>query len=175
MREKLHVSELNRMSINSFKEADKRPVDLILNNIRSAANVGSMFRSADAFRIRKIWLCGITPQPPDRALAKTALGAEKSMDWEYQHDAQVLVAELKSNNYRIVAVEHTNESIPLHRLKHDDHSIAFILGNEVFGVDDSLLLQSDICVEIPQFGTKHSLNVSVCAGIVLWHYTHHWL
>lgn len=175
MREKLHVSELNRLSINSFKEAEKRPVDLILNNIRSAANVGSMFRSADAFRIRKIWLCGITPQPPDRSLAKTALGADKSMDWEYRQDALALLSELKSKNYRIAAVEHTTESIPLHQLKHDDENIAFIVGNEVFGVEDALLQQSDVCVEIPQFGTKHSLNVSVCAGIVLWHYTHHWL
>lgn len=175
MREKLHVSELNRLSINSFKEAEKRPVDLILNNIRSAANVGSMFRSADAFRIRKIWLCGITPQPPDRALAKTALGADKSMDWEYRQDALALLAELKSGNYRIAAVEHTTESIPLHQLKHNDEHIAFIMGNEVFGVEDALLQHADVCVEIPQFGTKHSLNVSVCAGIVLWHYTHHWL
>jgi tRNA G18 (ribose-2'-O)-methylase SpoU len=175
MPEKLHVSELNRLSINSFKEAEKRPVDLILNNIRSAANAGSMFRSADAFRIRKIWLCGITPQPPDRALAKTALGADKSMDWEYRQDALALLGELKSQNYRIVAVEHTTESTPLNQLKHDDHNIAFIVGNEVFGIEDALLQRSDSCVEIPQFGTKHSLNVSVCAGIVLWHYTQHWL
>lgn len=171
MREKLHLTELNRLSINEFRQATKRPVDLILLNIRSAGNVGSMFRSADAFRIHKIWLCGMSPQPPDRELSKTALGAEQSMNWEYRSVALALIKELKELGYRILAVEHTTESVNLDLLQPLDQPVAFVMGNEVFGIDDAVLQHCDACIEIPQFGTKHSLNVSVCAGIVLWHYT----
>jgi 23S rRNA (guanosine2251-2'-O)-methyltransferase len=172
VREKLHLTELNRLTLNEFRQAFKRPVDLILLNIRSAGNVGSMFRSADAFRIHKIWLCGISPQPPDRELSKTALGAEKSVSWEYRSDALALIQELKEQGFHILAVEHTNESTPLDKLEPLEQPVVFVLGNEVFGIDDSVLNHCDACIEIPQFGTKHSLNVSVCAGIVLWHYTH---
>ncbi len=172
MPDKLHLTELNRLSISDFKLAAKRSVDLILLNIRSAGNVGSMFRSADAFCINKIWLCGITPQPPDRELSKTALGADQSMSWEYRSDAISLVRELKQQDYRIIAVEHTTASRPLNDLRPITQPVAFVMGNEVFGVDNPVLECCDSCVEIPQFGTKHSLNVSVCAGIVLWHYTH---
>jgi tRNA G18 (ribose-2'-O)-methylase SpoU len=132
-----------------------------------------MFRSADAFRIHKIWLCGITPTPPDRELSKTALGAEQSMNWEYRSDTLALIGELKLQEYRVIAVEHTTASIPLQDLEPSEQPVALVMGNEVFGVDDAVLAQCDACVEIPQYGTKHSLNVSVCAGIVLWHYTKH--
>lgn len=171
MPQKLHLTQLNRMSVSEFRNARKRPVEVVLDNIRSAGNVGSIFRSADAFRINKIWLCGFTPVPPDRELSKTALGAEKSVAWEYRTDAAALLSELKDSGYRCIAVEHTDASKPLNDFTPPAEPLLLILGNEVFGVQQHLIDLCDASVEIPQFGTKHSLNVSVCAGIVLWQLT----
>ena len=165
---KLKNEELDRLSVEDFKEADKIPVCLILDDIRSMHNVGSAFRTGDAFRIEKIYLCGITAQPPHREINKTALGATETVDWEYCESVTELVERLKPE-WTIVSIEQVENSTSLldfHPEKGKKY--AFIFGNEVFGVNQDAVKQSDMCIEIPQFGTKHSLNVSVTVGVVVW-------
>jgi 23S rRNA (guanosine2251-2'-O)-methyltransferase len=164
------MQELQRLDLAEYKSASKVPVVLVLDNIRSLHNVGSAFRTADAFRIEKIILSGITASPPHREIQKTALGATESVDWEYQKDAKETILALKKQNYTIIAVEQCQNSIELQEYKSDkQEKTVLIFGNEVEGVSDELLNVSDLQLEIPQIGTKHSLNISVSIGIVFWH------
>ena len=166
---KLSLKELNRVSVETFKEQDKTPIVLVLDNIRSALNVGSAFRTADAFALEKIYLCGITAKPPHREILKTAIGATSSVDWEYVEDTTSAIEQLRNNAYQIVAVEQAKESTLLQDFDvKADSKIALIFGNEVKGVAESVMTQLDACIEVPQFGTKHSLNISVCIGVVVW-------
>lgn len=166
---KLSLDELNRLSVDAFKESEKFPYCLILDDIRSLNNVGSVFRTADAFRASKLFLCGITGQPPHRDITKTALGATESVDWEYVSDVNALVNQLQSAGWIVAAVEQADGSTSLSDFKPEPNkSYAFVLGNEVTGVGDAVIQQADLVLEIPQFGTKHSLNISVTAGIVCW-------
>lgn len=168
---KLSMESLNRISVQEFKDKKKLPLSLILDDVRSMANVGSVFRTADGFRVEKIYLCGITSTPPHREIEKTALGATASVDWSYYSRAEDLVKNLKEEGYRILALEQADRSVSLHRFNPEPGvRYALILGNEVFGVNDALMRLADQVIEIPQFGTKHSFNVSVSAGIFLWDY-----
>lgn len=168
---KLSVIELDRVSKEEFKTIDKTPLVVVLDNIRSLNNVGSVFRSSDAFKLEKIYLCGVTATPPNAEIHKTALGAEDSMEWEYEEDTKVVVAKLKQEGYKIFAVEQVQNSIMLDRVELDKtNKYVLILGNEVKGVQQEVVDMCDFAVEIPQFGTKHSLNVSVAAGIVIWEF-----
>jgi tRNA G18 (ribose-2'-O)-methylase SpoU len=166
---KLRLEELGRVSLETFRQVEKQPVCLVLDNLRSLHNVGSAFRTADAFRLEKIYLTGITGTPPNREIHKTALGATESVAWEYHEHAGQLVHTLKREGHRIVAIEQTTGSIPLHRFQPvTGEKLALVFGNEVNGISEAVLEKADIALEIPQEGTKHSLNVSVCMGIVLW-------
>jgi len=166
---KLKNSELNRLNIDSYKDADKNPIVLVLDNIRSLNNIGSIFRTADAFRIKAIYLCGITAQPPHREIHKTALGATDSVDWKYFKTTIEAVEELKNDGYEIISLEQADESIMLNNFSPKlNTSYAIVLGNEVKGVDQNIIDLSDYCIEIPQFGTKHSFNVTVSNGIIIW-------
>lgn len=170
---KLEVSELNRIDKESFIESIKLPVTVILDNVRSLHNVGSIFRTSDAFRIENIFLCGITATPENSLteIHKTALGAEESVEWEYSADTIRVVQDLKSKGYTIISIEQVEGSIMLNNFIADTSAkYALILGNEVKGVQQQVVDISDISIEIPQYGTKHSLNVSVSAGIVLWEF-----
>lgn len=168
---KLSVIELDRVSKEEFKTIDKTPLVVVLDNIRSLNNVGSVFRSSDAFKLEKIYLCGVTATPPNAEIHKTALGAEDSMEWEYEEDTKAVVAKLKQEGYKIFAVEQVQNSIMLDRVELDKtNKYVLILGNEVKGVQQEVVDICDFAVEIPQFGTKHSLNVSVAAGIVIWEF-----
>jgi tRNA G18 (ribose-2'-O)-methylase SpoU len=167
---KLRNEELNRLNVEQFKQSNKIPVFIVLDNIRSLNNTGSVFRTADAFRIEKIYLCGITAKPPHREIQKTALGATDSVDWKYFDTTKQAIDELKKNNFKIYAIEQADESISLENFSPDfNKKIAVIFGNEVKGVDNEIMNLIDNCIEIPQFGTKHSLNISVSVGIVVWH------
>ncbi|MBR4265342.1 MAG: RNA methyltransferase [Bacteroidales bacterium] len=167
--EKLSMEQLNRITVEEYKNADKTPMVVVLDNVRSALNVGSVFRTSDAFRVEKIVLCGITACPPNAEIRKTAIGAEQSVDWEYCKDNVEAVTNLKNQGYTIIALEQAKESVMLQHLDLSNYKkVALILGNEVKGVDDKLMDICDLCVEIPQFGTKHSLNVSVSGGIAIW-------
>jgi 23S rRNA (guanosine2251-2'-O)-methyltransferase len=169
---KLNMDELNRMSVEDFRNSEKLPVTVILDNIRSCHNIGSVFRTSDALLVEKIWLCGITATPPNKEIHKAALDAEKSVAWEYAETTVNAVMLLKHKGYKVFAVEQVSNSIPLpdftpgHNVK-----IALVFGNEVKGVEQSVIDLCDGAIEIPQFGTKHSFNVSVSAGIVLWEIT----
>ena len=166
---KLKITELNRISIEEFKEADKLPLVVVLDDIRSLHNIGSVFRTADAFRIECIYLCGITATPPHPEMHKTALGAEFTVDWKYVNNAVETVDNLRSEGYVVYSVEQAEGSIMLDELTLDrSKKYAVVMGNEVKGVQQEVIDHSDGCVEIPQYGTKHSLNVSVTAGIVIW-------
>ncbi|MCK6616893.1 MAG: RNA methyltransferase [Cyclobacteriaceae bacterium] len=166
---KLKLEELGRISVDEFKDAEKVPVCLVLDNVRSLHNVGSAFRTADAFRVEKIYLTGITGTPPHREIHKTALGATESVDWEYVGKPEEAVSKLKSLGYKIVVIEQTTESQSLHQLHvGPDEKLCLVFGNEVTGVSEPVIELADMAIEIPQSGTKHSLNVSVCLGIVLW-------
>lgn len=166
---KLTGVEMNRISTEEFHQAEKIPVMIVLDNVRSLNNVGSVFRSSDAFRIEKIWLCGITGTPPDREIHKTALGAEESIEWEYCKDSVELIKKLKADGIRLFAAEQTVNSIALQNFQIDSNQhYAVIFGNEVKGVQQEIINECDGCIEIPQFGTKHSFNISVSVGIVLW-------
>ena len=168
---KLEMDELGRLDVEGYKKSSKIPIRIVLDNIRSMNNVGSVFRTSDAFRIEKIYLCGITPQPPHRDINKTALGADKSVEWEYVNDIAELISTLKSEGLSIIGIEQTDESKSLAEMQIDDKThYAIVMGNEAFGLSDQILDQLDSCLEIPQYGTKHSLNVSVCTGIVLWEF-----
>jgi len=162
------MDELGRMSVTEFKQASKNPVMVVLDNIRSMHNVGSVFRTADAFLVEGICLCGYTPQPPHRDIHKTALGATETVDWLYFSTTLEAVKALKERHYKIYAVEQAEGSISLERFSQPDAKIAVVFGNEVEGVDSEVLKLCDGCIEIPQLGMKHSLNISVAAGIVLW-------
>lgn len=169
MSRKLENSELDRLDVEGFKEAEKSPIIIILDNVRSLNNIGSVFRTADAFLVQKIYLCGITATPPHKDIRKTALGATESVDWEYRKDTLELVGELKQNGIKIVSVEQAKNAVMLHDYKVEaDKTTALVFGNEVKGVSQEVVTASDTVVEIPQFGTKHSLNISVSAGIVVW-------
>lgn len=166
---KLKNSELNRMDVSGFKKAEKIPLIVILDNIRSLNNIGSVFRTSDAFLVEKIYLCGITAKPPHKDIHKTALGATDSVTWEYVDDTLELVKNLQSQNVKIIAIEQADNSIMLQDFELDtSQKHAVVMGNEVKGVQQEIVTKSDYCVEIPQFGTKHSLNISVSTGIVLW-------
>ena len=163
------MDELPRKNRTGFHQTDKLPVILLLENIRSMHNVGSVFRTADAFLANAIYLCGYTPRPPHRDIHKTALGATESVSWKYVENAIKEVELLKKNGYRVVGVEQVEESIPLQNFKlAEGEKMVLIFGNEVQGVSEELLRCCDACIEIPQFGMKHSLNISVAAGMVLW-------
>lgn len=162
------MDELGRMSVDEFKQAEKNPVMIVLDNIRSMHNVGSVFRTADAFLAEGICLCGYTPQPPHRDIHKTALGATETVDWIYCHSTLDAVQQLKEKGYRIYGVEQTEGSISLETFATAGTKTAIVFGNEVEGVDAEVLKLCDGCIEIPQLGMKHSLNISVAAGIVLW-------
>ncbi|MDP4130472.1 MAG: RNA methyltransferase [Bacteroidota bacterium] len=166
---KLRMDELPRKSADEFRRADKLPVVLLLENIRSMHNVGSVFRTADAFLASHIYLCGYTPRPPHRDIHKTALGATETVAWTYLHSAVDAVQQLRDAGHRIVAVEQVENSIPLQSFARTaGEELAVVFGNEVEGVSEQVLALCDACIEIPQFGMKHSLNVSVAAGMVLW-------
>lgn len=167
MRRKTHNEELGRLSADAFKKAPKQPVIVILDNIRSLHNVGSAFRTADAFRIEKIVLCGCTGRPPDREIEKTALGATQSVTWEYESETVDAVRKAKAEGYAVYSVEQTDDSISLDKFS-IDAKLALVFGNEVYGVSQDVIDVSDGIIEIPQIGTKHSLNVSVAIGVVLW-------
>ncbi len=164
---KLSMDELNRISKEDFERAEKLPIIIILDNIRSLSNVGAFFRSADAFRIGELVLCGITACPPHREIHKTALGADETVRWRYYESTEAACQALKSEGYRIFAVEQVEGSVPLQDFKFEPNT-AYILGNEVEGVSEGALPYCEGAIELPQAGTKHSINVSVCAGIVMW-------
>ena len=168
---KLKNEELNRLSKEEFKSQEKIPVLLILDNIRSMNNVGSAFRTSDAFLVEAIYLTGITAQPPHRDINKTALGATDTVDWQHFKTTQEAVDYAKQRNYIIAAVEQTDNSTYLNKFAPEpNHKYAFVFGNEAFGVEDDIVKHADLCLEIPQFGSKHSLNISVSIGVILWDY-----
>ncbi|MCC6384622.1 MAG: RNA methyltransferase [Bacteroidia bacterium] len=164
---KLKSIQLNRLSAEQAKAASSKPVVMVLDNIRSALNVGSVFRTADAFRVDAIYLCGITAQPPHREILKTALGATETVRWKYFRDVTDAIEDLRSRGFHIAVIEQTNRSILLGSFTMREQ-VALVLGNEIEGVSESILPLCDTAIEIPQHGMKHSLNVAVCAGIVLW-------
>ena len=164
---KLSMDELNRISKDDFEQADKLPIIIILDNIRSLSNVGAFFRSADAFRIGELILCGITACPPHREIHKTALGADETVKWRYFDTTEAACRQLKTEGYRIFAIEQVEDSVPLQNFAFESQT-AYILGNEVEGVSEQALPYCDGAIELPQACTKHSINVSVCAGIVMW-------
>ena len=166
---KLRNNELGRISVSTFKKTTKTPIIVVLDNIRSLNNVGAVFRTSDAFLIEKIYLCGITATPPHREIHKTALGATESVDWEYKENTLALVNELKAQGVVVAAIEQVENSVMLDEFSLDEtKKIAIVLGNEVKGVQQEVVSTADYCVEIPQKGTKHSLNISVSCGVVLW-------
>lgn len=167
---KLRMNELERKTIEEFKSSEKRPVIIVLDNVRSLLNVGSIFRTADAFSVEAIYLCGITGTPPNKEIQKTALGATDSITWKYFQETYEALQELKKSEYYIYAVEQIENSIKLNQFKIEqkNRKLAFVFGNEVSGVDENVLKLCDSALEIPQTGTKHSLNVSVSAGIIMW-------
>jgi len=165
------ITELNRISVEKFKETNKIPLIIVLDNVRSLNNIGSVFRTSDAFLVKAIYLCGITATPPNAEIHKTALGAEDSVDWLYYQDTREAIKELRQKDFAICAIEQAESSIMLDNLILDTtKKYAIVLGNEVKGVSQQVVDMCDSCIEIPQYGTKHSLNVSVAAGIVVWEF-----
>ena len=166
---KLENSELDRLTVDGFKSANKSPIIVVLDNIRSLNNIGSIFRTSDAFRIQKIYLCGISAIPPHKDIQKTALGSTESVDWEYAENTLELIKELQSNNIQVLSIEQAEKAPTLNEFTpKKKQTYALVFGNEVKGVSQEVVSQSDQVIEIPQFGTKHSLNISVSCGIVLW-------
>ncbi len=166
---KLLNEELNRLDVKNFKKAEKIPLVVVLDNVRSMNNVGSVFRTSDAFLCEKIFLCGITPTPPHRDIQKTALGATETVEWEYTKTTIEAINKLKADNYTIVSIEQVENSTMLNKfLPEENKKYAIVFGHEVKGVEQQVVDLSDLCIEIPQFGTKHSLNISVSAGVVIW-------
>jgi 23S rRNA (guanosine2251-2'-O)-methyltransferase len=166
---KLKLDELNRASVEEFKTQQKLPVAVVLDNVRSMHNVGSIFRTCDGFAVEQVCLCGITGQPPHREIEKTALGATQSINWIYHAEPLQAVEQLRKDGYKIIAVEQAERSIMLNQFDTaEGEKYALIFGNEVNGVSDEVMAAIDACIEIPQFGTKHSFNIVVSAGIVLW-------
>jgi 23S rRNA (guanosine2251-2'-O)-methyltransferase len=168
---KLENDELPRLTVDDFKAAEKIPLVVVLDNVRSSNNIGSIFRTSDAFLVNKIYLCGICAQPPDKEIHKTALGAEYSMAWEYFKTTEVAVQYLKNEGYTIIAIEQVEGSILLpDYIPNVSEKVALVFGNEVKGVQQEIVYLCDKTIEIPQFGTKHSFNIAVSAGIVLWEF-----
>lgn len=166
---KLENSELERKSIEAFKKSDKTPLILVLDDIRSLHNIGSVFRTADAFLIEKIYLCGITATPPHKEIHKTALGATETVTWEHHNNVLEVIQKLKEENVKTLAIEQVERAVFLQNFKVDQNQkYALVFGNEVHGVSQDAVALCDGCIEIPQLGTKHSLNISVSAGIVVW-------
>ena len=166
---KLKNSELNRLDIETFKTATKTPIIVVLDNVRSLNNIGSVFRTSDAFLVEKIYLCGITAQPPHKDIQKTALGSTDSVNWEYRKDTLKLVEDLKKEGICIAAIEQAEDAVMLNEYSLEPNKkIALVFGNEVKGVSQEVVNASDTVIEIPQFGTKHSLNIAVSAGILIW-------
>ena len=166
---KLSMAELNRITVDDFKSVEKNPLVVVLDNIRSLNNIGSVFRTSDAFRVQSIYLCGITGTPPNKEIHKTALGATESVDWQYFENTEDAVRELQSKKFRVYAVEQAFGSVMLNNFTVEENTpIAVVFGNEVNGVREDVMNLVDGCIEIPQFGTKHSFNIAVSAGIVLW-------
>lgn len=166
---KLKLEELQRDSLEAYKAKEKIDLIVVLDNLRSGMNVGSVFRTADCFGIKKVMLCGISPTPPHKEIFKTAIGAQDSVEWEYHESIAVLLEKLKADSYKIIGIEQTDKSKPLIDLElTKDEKVALVMGNEVNGLSEETLPLLDQAIEIKQFGTKHSLNVSVCAGVVLW-------
>lgn len=165
---KLSLLELDRPDVEQFKKSDKNQIIVVLDNVRSALNVGSFFRTCDGFAVETLYLTGITACPPNREIQKTAIGATESVSWEYRENIVDAVTEIKAAGYKVWGVEQTNQSVMLDRIEMSDQKIALVFGNEVDGLSEEILPILDGCIEIPQFGTKHSLNVAVCGGIVLW-------
>ena len=168
---KLKITEMNRISVQQFHEIEKIPLVVVLDHVRSLYNVGSVFRTSDAFRVNEVVLCGITATPPHTEIHKTALGAEESVSWRYFKDTMEAAQSLRSEGYTLLAIEQCEGSMMLQDFQPDKtKKYAVILGNEVKGVQQSVIDSCDGCLEIPQFGTKHSMNVSVTAGIIIWHF-----
>ena len=166
---KLKITELNRLTVDEFKQANKLPLAVILDEVRSLHNIGSVFRTSDAFLVERIYLCGITATPPHPEMHKTALGAEDTVDWKYVKHTLEAVEELHNEGYTVLAIEQVEGSTMLDELELEpDKKYAIVMGNEVKGVQQEVIDHSDGCIEIPQYGTKHSLNVSVTTGIVIW-------
>jgi tRNA G18 (ribose-2'-O)-methylase SpoU len=166
---KLSMAELGRKSVSEFKDAKKIPLIIVLDNVRSAHNVGSVFRTADSFLVEAVYLCGITARPPHREIQKTALGATETVSWKYFQNTVDAVDQLKENDFKIISVEQTTQSVKLNEFIPEKNTrFAIIFGNEVSGINADIIKVSDMAIEIPQSGTKHSLNISVCAGIVIW-------
>ncbi len=166
---KLSMPELDRKSVDEFKDADKIPIIVVLENIRSAYNVGSVFRTSDAFLIEAIYITGYSAKPPHKEIKKTALGAEETVTWKHFSNATMAIEELRSKGYRVLAVEQVENSLKLHHQNwKGDEKIALIFGNEVVGVEQATIAICDGCLEIPQLGMKHSLNIATAAGVVLW-------
>lgn len=173
---KLLNEELDRLSVEAFKKVEKVPFMLVLDNVRSLHNIGSLFRTADAFRLEGIYLCGITATPPHREIHKTALGATESVSWEYRKETSEAVKELKEKGYHIYSVEQTEDALLLDQVQlSGNQKYALVFGHEIRGVDQQVVDLSDQCIEIPQYGTKHSLNISVAAGIVIWELFRSWI
>ena len=169
MAQKKSMLELHRMDVEDYKKSKKLPVTVVLDNVRSEMNVGSVFRTADAFMMERIVLCGITPVPPKPEIHKTALGAEESVTWQHYPTTIEAVEQLKREGYMICSIEQVHDSISLEQYRVGQGTkIAIVLGNEVKGVSQEVVDASDVCIEIPQHGTKHSLNISCCAAIVMW-------
>ena len=168
MNRKLKLEELNRQSITDFKSKKKDPIVVLLDNVRSLQNVGSVFRTCDAMAIEKLYLGGITAKPPHREIQKTAIGATESVKWEHVESAESVVLKYKNLGYKIIAVEQTVNSKDLTKYKWNDEKTMIVFGNEVNGVQQNIIDMADLSIEIPQWGTKHSLNISVSAGIILW-------
>ena len=166
---KLKNSELDRISIEEFKKSKKIPITILLENIRSAHNIGSVFRTADSFLVNEIILCGISAQPPNKDIRKTALGSSESVGWKYEKNIDVAIKKLKDEGNKIISIEQTTNSISLENFKPSNNGkYAIIFGNEVNGIEQRTIDLSDMAIEIPQYGTKHSLNISVAAGIIIW-------
>ncbi len=172
---KLKLEELNRLNSEEFKDLEKLPVVIVLDNIRSGNNVGAFFRTSDAFKFEKIYLTGITACPPHKEITKSAIGATESVDWEYFDQVNECILKLRKEGYKVLGIEQTDESIELQKYEFkDQEKLALVFGNEVMGISDEILNLLDNSIEIPQFGTKHSLNVSVCGGVVMWEVAKHY-
>ncbi len=166
---KLLNRELERKTVDQFRESEKSPFVIVLDNVRSQSNIGSIFRTADAFLTKAIYLCGITAKPPHRDIQKTALGATESVTWKYFHETTEAIQDLKKNRYIIIGIEQTEGSVKLQDMHVEKgEKYALVFGHEVNGVDQNVLNLCDLCIEIPQFGTKHSFNIAISVGIVLW-------
>ncbi len=169
------MDDLNRLSVEEFKQAPKWPYAVVLDNVRSIYNVGSMMRTSEAFRCSNMYLCGITVKQPHKDLMKTALGAENTIEWKYFSQTMDAIKDLKEHGYFVIAIEQTYTSKSLSEVEFNaDMPIAFVFGNEVDGVSEEVLQQCDLCIEIPQFGSKHSFNVSVTCGMILWEFAKQW-